>query len=69
MNKINWFSLVGGILTLALVAASLFVPWWRLTAGQDIVVVDTSPVATGFSLLGKTVDCSFDLGCEFVGFA
>ena len=53
MNKINWLSLVGGILTLALVAASLLVPWWRLTAGENIVVVDTSPVSTSFSLLGR----------------
>jgi hypothetical protein len=47
--------LVGGILTLVLVAVSLFVPWWRLIAGQDILVVNTSPVATGFSLLGKAL--------------
>jgi hypothetical protein len=55
MNKINWFGLVGGVLTLALVAVSLLWPWWRLTAGQNIMVVGTSPVATNISLLGKSL--------------
>jgi hypothetical protein len=55
MNKINWFGLVGSVLTLALVVVSLFWPWWRLTAGQNIMVVGTSPVATNISLLGKSL--------------
>jgi hypothetical protein len=67
MSKVNWFGLVGGALTLALVAVSLFVPWWRLTAGQNVVVVDTSPVATGFSLLGKSLTVPLILAVNLSG--
>jgi hypothetical protein len=55
MGKVNWFGVVGGVLTLVLVGVSLFVPWWRLTAGENLLVVDVSPVATGFSLFGKAL--------------
>ena len=55
MSKVNLFGIIGGGLTLFLVGVSLFFPWWRLTAGENIVVVDVSPVATGLSLLGKAL--------------
>lgn len=53
MRKINWFGLAAGILTLIMLAVSLYLPWWRLTVGADLFRVDTSPVATNFGLMGE----------------
>ena len=51
-TKLNWFGLAGGALTIALVAISLFTPWWQLTAGENIAQVNISPFTIGFSLFG-----------------
>lgn len=50
--KLNWFGLAGGALTIALVAVSLFTPWWQLTAGENLVQANISPFNMGFSLFG-----------------
>jgi hypothetical protein len=67
MNRVNWFGLVGGVLTLVLVGVSLFVPWWRLSAGESLLVVDVSPVATGLSLLGKGLTVPLVLAANLSG--
>ncbi|MCL2256662.1 MAG: hypothetical protein FWC14_00440 [Candidatus Bathyarchaeota archaeon] len=52
LSKINWFGVVGGILTLVVIIVSLYNPWWRLTIGADIVKINVSPMNTNFGLLG-----------------
>lgn len=52
LNKINWFGLAGGILTLAVLIVSLFSPWWQLTVGDNMMKVNASPVNTNFGLFG-----------------
>ena len=53
MNRvINWFGVAAGITTLLVVVVSLFVPWWQLTVGEDLVQVNASPVNTNFGLFG-----------------
>jgi hypothetical protein len=50
-NRINYFALVAGVLSLLLVAVSWFVPWWQLTVGNPaIAAVNFSPVNFNFSL-------------------
>ncbi len=53
--KMNWFGLTGATLIIVVIAASFFVPWWQLTAGEDIVKINVSPVNTNFNF----VDSSF----------
>src|SRR5665647_1389598 len=51
MNRvINWFGVAAGVTTLLVVAVSLFVPWWQLSVGEDLVQVNASPVNTNFGL-------------------
>jgi hypothetical protein len=50
----NWFGLSGGITIIFLIAVSLFVPWWQLTAGDNIVKANTSPINTNFDFLGNS---------------
>jgi len=53
MNRvINWFGVAAGVTTLLVVAVSLFVPWWQLSVGEDLVQVNASPVNTNFGLFG-----------------
>ena len=53
MNRnINWFALAAGILTLIVLVISLYVPWWQLTIGDNLMKVNASPVNTNFGLLG-----------------
>jgi flagellar biosynthesis protein FlhB len=49
---INWFGLAAGVLTLIVLGISLFVPWWQLTVGDDLMKVNASPVNTNFGLFG-----------------
>ena len=50
-RRINWFGLAAGIITLIVLAISLFVPWWQLTIGDKLLQVNASPVNTNFGLL------------------
>ncbi len=53
MNRvINWFGVAAGVTTLVLVAVSLFVPWWQLTVGENLIQVNASPINTSFGLFG-----------------
>lgn len=52
MRKINWFGLTAGILTLIVLAVSLYSPWWQLTVGDNLMKVNASPVNTNFGLMG-----------------
>ena len=49
--RINWFGLAAGIITLIVLAVSLFVPWWQLTIGDKLLQVNASPLNTNFGLL------------------
>jgi len=51
-RKINWFGLAAGIITLIVLVISLYVPWWQLTVGENLLEVNASPVNTNFGLLG-----------------
>ena len=53
--KINWFGLAGGALVLALIVVSLFVPWWQLIIGDDLVTTNVSPLNTNFDLMGTSL--------------
>jgi hypothetical protein len=53
-TKINWIGLAGGITTVALIIVSLFNPWWQITAGEDLVKANVSPLNTNFNFLGTT---------------
>ena len=51
-TKINWFGLVGSITVFVLIIISMFVPWWQLTVGDDIVTANVSPLNTNFNFIG-----------------
>jgi hypothetical protein len=55
--KINWFGLAGGIAVIALIIISMFVPWWQLTVGDDLVKANASPLNSNFNF----VDDSFTI--------
>ncbi len=52
LKEINWFALVGAALLLVLVPISFYFSWWRLVIGENLFVVNTSPVNTSFGLMG-----------------
>ncbi|MDR2707880.1 MAG: hypothetical protein LBB87_03960 [Nitrososphaerota archaeon] len=51
LYTLNWFGIAGGILTLTVIIASLYHPWWQLTIGAA-VKINVSPMYTNFGLLG-----------------
>ena len=51
-TKINWIGLAAGITTIVVVIVSFFYPWWLITAGENIVRANVSPVNTNFNFLG-----------------
>jgi hypothetical protein len=51
-NRINWFGIAAGVLTLLVIVVSLYNPWWQLTIGEDLMKVNASPMNTNFGLLG-----------------
>ncbi len=53
--KINWFGFAGSLSIFALVIISLFVPWWQLSVGDDLVVANASPLNTNFSFIGSSL--------------
>jgi hypothetical protein len=46
----NILGIVTGFLILALLGVSFFVPWWQLTVGENLIVVNASPVNTTFGV-------------------
>ncbi len=53
-RNVNWFGFSAGILTFVVLAISLFVPWWQLTVGDNLMKVNASPVNTNFGLFGTS---------------
>ena len=53
-SKINWFSLAGGSITLAVIAFSMYLPWWQLRVGDSLIAANVSPLYTNFNLAGNT---------------
>jgi hypothetical protein len=51
-DRINWFGVAGGALTLIVIVVSLYNPWWQLTIGENLMKVNASPMNTNFGLLG-----------------
>jgi|WetSurMetagenome_2_1015567.scaffolds.fasta_scaffold79673_4 hypothetical protein len=56
--KVNWIGIAAGASTLVLIAISLFVPWWRFTAGIAPLSVeaDFSPVNLNFVVMQTTLN-------------
>ena len=50
---INWLALAAGILTLIVLVISLYIPWWQLTVGQNLLKINASPVNTNFGVFGN----------------
>ncbi len=50
---INWYGLAAGVLTIVVLTISLFIPWWQLTVGDNLIKVNASPVNTNFGLFGS----------------
>ena len=53
--KVNWFGFFGSISLFVLVIVSLYVPWWQLSVGDDLVVANSSPLNTNFSFIGDSL--------------
>jgi hypothetical protein len=53
INRINWFGVAGGALTLTVLLVSYFNPWWQLVIGENLMKVNASPMNTNFGLLGN----------------
>ena len=51
-RNVNWFGFAAGIVTLIVLGISLFIPWWQLTVGDNLMKVNASPVNTNFGLFG-----------------
>jgi hypothetical protein len=50
-RQINYVALVAGVLTLVLIAASVFVPWWQFNVGTPALAsVNFSPVNFNFAI-------------------
>ena len=55
VRSINWFGLAAGIITLLVVLVSMYIPWWQLTVGDDLIKVNASPLHTDFGLFGTQI--------------
>ncbi len=53
VRKINWFGLAAGIITLIMLVLSLFMPWWQLTIGENLIKINASPVYMNFGFSGS----------------
>jgi hypothetical protein len=51
-RNVNWFGFAAGIVTLIVLVISLFIPWWQLTVGDNLMKVNASSVNTNFGLFG-----------------
>jgi len=65
-TKINWFGLAGGSLTIAIVVASFFIPWWSLYV-EGFLQADVSPLHSNFSLLNSTFTVPLITALTIVG--
>lgn len=52
VHSINWFGLAAGVITLIVLAVSLYLPWWQLTIGDNLIKVNASPIYTNFGVFG-----------------
>jgi hypothetical protein len=53
-RQINYIALVAGILTLVLIAVSVYVPWWQFTIGDPAIAqMSLSPVTYNMALFGR----------------
>jgi len=52
--KVNWFGLAGGITIILLIVVSLFVPWWQITVGDNLIAANVSPLYTNFDFIGNS---------------
>jgi hypothetical protein len=50
---INWVGVAAGVFTLLVFAISLYIPWWQITVGDNLLQVNASPVNTNFGLFGE----------------
>ena len=64
-RKINWFGLVGGITVVALIIISMFVPWWQLTVGDDLVKVNASPPNTNLNFVSDSFTIPLIMALNF----
>ncbi len=69
LAKFNWFALAGGVMTIFVIAVSLFSPWWYLTIGDDLMTVDASPVNMNMSFLGTSPTIPFIFALNIVSIA
>ena len=53
-TKLNWFGLAGSISIFVLIIISLFISWWQLTVGDDLVKANASPIYTNFNFLSDS---------------
>jgi hypothetical protein len=49
--RFNWFAFVGGIATILATTVSFFYPWWQLTGGDDLIMINASPVNMNMAFL------------------
>ncbi len=50
-RRFNLVGLVAAILILIVLIISIFIPWWQLTIGDNIIQANVSPFNTNFGLL------------------
>ncbi len=55
IRSINWFGLAAGIITFLVVLVSMYIPWWQLTVGDNLMKVNASPIHTDFGLFGTQI--------------
>jgi len=48
--KVNWFALVGSLIIIIVVIASLYIPWWQVSVGE-LGSFGFSPISTNAELL------------------
>jgi hypothetical protein len=73
--RINWVGLAAGSMTIAVVAASFFIPWWHLSADvesqiisiEGLVRADVSPLNTNFNFLGNALAIPLLTALNIVG--
>ena len=68
--KVNWFGLAGGIAVVLLIIVSIFVPWWQLLIGDDILKANVSPIYTNFDFIGGSFTIplllALNVGCTIL---
>ena len=52
-KNVSWIGLISGVLLVAVIALSLFNPWWQIRIG-DFVYANLSPMSAGFNFLGMS---------------